>query len=161
MPSQAISAAEQLLQNAMAAKLSQSVQKRDKKIYMMRGLPASGKTTTALEMVRKSNGLIVRVSNDDLAMMFVGEKFSDRHTGLIRLALESVIEKALHLDYDVVVDNVNLKLRHQGQLQAIADRVSATLIIVDMDTPLEECIRRDSLRTDPIGEDVIRKMATE
>jgi predicted kinase len=34
----------------------------------------------------------------------------------------------------------------------------ARLEMIDLDTPLEECIRRDALREKPVGEAVIRGM---
>lgn len=88
---------------------------------------------------------------------------------------ETFITKAISMGYDIIIDNMNLNpkeveyyeniikvhntlvddLKFEGSLLP-QDDFKYELEFKDFFIPLEECIRRDSLRENPIGEKVIR-----
>jgi len=135
-------------------------------VFMMRGLPASGKSRKAAEMVKSEPKRFVRINRDDLRAMSAGFG-NDPHGAakkedLIRSFKEDLMKRALSSGFDVILDDTHLvpvtvKKLHQA-LAAIGD---VTVVEMGFDVPVEECIRRDSNRTGfaHVGEKVIRGMA--
>ena len=60
---------------------------------------------------------------------------------------------------DVIVDDTNLSKRAIDHWEWIAGVTYSDIEFIKIDTDIEECIRRDSLRANPVGEEAIRKMA--
>lgn len=130
-------------------------------LTITRGLPGSGKTTYAREWVAEAPTQRVRVNRDDLRWDLHG-----RHAGLdyaqesaLTAVQHAAVRALLDAGRDVVVDDTNLRLRHARAWADLAVAVGADLTVVDLDTPLEECIARDSARERVVGADVIRTMA--
>lgn len=128
------------------------------------GLPASGKTTYARELV-KANSSIVRANLDDIRLLLHGPqtKFSKAREKAAVLMQDAMITAALIEGHDVICDDTNLNPRAQSRLAGIAESVGAELVRQDFsDVPLGECIKRDALRGQAgnrsVGEDVIRGM---
>jgi predicted kinase len=133
-------------------------------LWIPRGLPASGKTTWAREMVdRQPIGSIVRLNRDDVrAMMFGPDYRTPKHDGEERVSAvqHGPIVELLRSGADVIVDDTNLRVRHVKSFLQMAARAGAGARIVDdfLDVDVEECVRRDAGRPRPVGEVVIRGM---
>ncbi len=128
------------------------------KMYIMVGLPASGKTTKALELI-KSMGNVVRLNKDSMRTMLHGDVFSGRNEGLTRDAVRALAEMFLKKKINVIIDDTNL---NPGTMQSWKDLAKdlATVEIVDMtDVPVEECVFRDAQREKMVGGTVIKNMA--
>lgn len=128
------------------------------------GLPASGKTTWARELV-KTNTSIVRANLDDLRLLLDGPqaKFSKAREKKAVDAQNAIIRAALFAGHDVVVDDTNLNPKAIKRLSDITEEFGAHLSRKDFsDVPLGECIKRDAARGQAgnrsVGEDVIRGM---
>lgn len=121
---------------------------------MLRGLPASGKSTFALELVKNGNNWC-RVNKDDIRLEY--PQFSEKE--VVSFEDEQII-RALEDGMNVVVDDTNFNPFHEKRLRDIADKYlnSSEFEIKDFNTPLDECIKRDSLRDKSVGEKVIRDM---
>ena len=124
-------------------------------LFMLKGLPGSGKTTYAKQMV--SIG-VKRVNRDELRDMVDNGVYNAANERLIRLFATTLVLKSLKQGNDTVIDNTNLKPTDELEWRTLAFQVGAKFVIVAMDTTLEECIRRDALRDNPVGEDAIRSM---
>lgn len=127
------------------------------KLLFLRGLPASGKTTFAKELVR-NDGNWVRVNKDDLRNMLNGGKWSSGRESLVVRLESRLVRHALKSGKNVVIDNTNFNLAHERRYREIAKQYNADFEIKEFDTPLEECIKRDNARPNGVGETVIRKM---
>lgn len=126
------------------------------KLYMMRGLPGSGKSTRAFEMLAAATRPMKRINNDDLRAMIDGGKWSKSNESSIRLVREKMLEEFLSRNYDVIIDNLNLRPADEEQYRQIAATHNAQFEIVDFtDVPLHTCIARDRMRAHPVGEKVI------
>jgi predicted kinase len=66
------------------------------------------------------------------------------------------IRTALQLGYNVVADSTNLNLATIAALTAIAIDCGAELEFKLIEADLDECIKRDSLRPNPVGANIIR-----
>ena len=119
------------------------VDSQSQTLLMLRGLPASGKTTFAEEISR--NGRFVRVNKDDIREgQFPNYKPRDERE-VVRIE-DRMIEEALSEGKSVVVDDTNLNPIHERRLRNLAEAHAVELHIKDFDVPLEECIERNIKR---------------
>lgn len=129
---------------------------RPQSLILTRGLPASGKTTWALEQVRKRDDM-VRVNRDDLRQNVFGGALEgvldQRGEEAVTDLQVKMVTQLLDSGYSVVVDDNNLRLRVVRMWHDIAKKYNGkvTFEIKDFDTTLEECIRRDKERGESGG----------
>lgn len=132
------------------------------KLIIMRGLPASGKTTKAEEICRNSGGNILRVNRDLLRQMLHFNKWSPLNEKATKLS-ETVIVKTLLLSgYSVIVDDTNLSDKHLMEWKNLAKAVTGTSVevISFLDVPYTTCIERDKKRgISSVGSHTIVQMA--
>jgi predicted kinase len=132
-----------------------------RKIILLRGLPGSGKSTWARAMIRKNPDQYKRVNKDDLRMMIDDDMWSSSNEKFILHIRNVIIAEALKSGKDVIVDDTNLHPKHEKYLRKVALEFGAVLEFQDfLDISVEECIARDSKRSKPVGEKIIREMAT-
>lgn len=122
---------------------------------MLKGLPASGKSTYARELV-KNNGF-VRVNKDDLRAMLHNSKWSKGNEKQVLRLRDHIIMDCLNNGRSVVVDDTNLNPIHAQALSSIAKSFNADFEQKFFDVPIEECIKRDLQRPVSVGERVIRQ----
>jgi predicted kinase len=134
------------------------------KLTILSGLPSSGKSTKAKEIISKNNDTI-RVNRDLLRQMlyFVekgdhSEMSNSREKFVKNLEVE-IVKFALKKHKNVVIDDTNFAESTREMWKDIAVENKTKVEIIEIDTPVEECIRRDKERPDPVGEAVIRKFA--
>lgn len=134
-----------------------------RKLIMCKGLPASGKSSWALEQVERSGWTWVRVNKDQIRRD-LGKPWSRAVEKEVLNVRFWQIFNAFHTNKaDVVIsDDTNLAWKHESALRNIAKQCSAEFEVNDtfLQVPLDECIRRDSLRgpLDKVGEKVIQDM---
>lgn len=140
------------------------------RVLILRGIPGSGKSTFAKTIVQTHQpGAVVRLNNDDLATMLFGTPWgasgNQGAAALLAEARETMLATALRQPSTrlVIVDNTNLSLRTVNGLARVAMRQGATVQVDDrfLSVPEAECVRRDALRTTPVGASVIGKMARQ
>lgn len=127
------------------------------KILILKGLPASGKSTYAKELVAVNHNW-VRVNKDDLRAMMNGGVFSGKLEKHIVRTERELVENALKLGKNVIVDDTNFNPNHEIFFRALAYQYSAEVEVKFFDIPLEMCIDRDNKRPNGVGETVIRRM---
>ena len=125
------------------------------KLLCLRGLPASGKTTYARKLANKG---WIRVNKDDLRAMLHNSHFSKSNEAFILSLRDEIIIRGLINGKNVVVDDTNLDPKHADQFKSIASEFLADYEEKFFDTPVKECIRRNSLREKPVPEKVIYTM---
>ncbi len=129
------------------------------KLTMLRGLPASGKSTWALEQIKKSNGKIKRVNKDELRLMIDAGQWSKNNEKEILHARNVLVDMWLGNGFDVIVDDTGFGENHEKVLKVIADCHNAEFEVKIFDTSLLECIGRDSKRGEKaVGAKVIQRM---
>lgn len=124
-------------------------------LLALRGLPASGKTTYAKQLVGKG---WVRVNKDDLRAMLHSSKYSKVNEAFVISLRDEIIIRALVNGDNVVVDDTNLAPQHTNQFESIASEFLAEYEEKFFDTPVRECIRRNAERANPVPERVIYDM---
>lgn len=112
-------------------------------LYVMCGVPGSGKTTTAKWMAEEHG--FERFSFDEMRCFRLAE--------FIRPAMETMREGK-----SVILDSTNLRVNVRAKiLQAVAD-ISCRKVAVYMNTPLEECLRRNANREARLPDSVIESI---
>ena len=133
-------------------------------IHVLAGLPASGKSTFARQLLAASAGRVRRVNLDDLRHMLDhtgGERvWSKAHEATALDIQDAAVRSAIAGGFDVIVDNTHLTPSIPKRIKAAAVG-QATFVVHDFThVPIDECIRRDAERGNAsVGEDVIRRLA--
>lgn len=123
-------------------------------IIVTKGLPGSGKSTFSKEYCDK-NPNYIRVSRDDIRHMR-GKYWLPKQEKLITKMEHLLIRCALEDGKSVVVDATNLKEERVNEIRQIAQDFSAKVTIKDFtQVSPEECIKRDSMRKNPVGAKMI------
>lgn len=128
-------------------------------LKVLRGLPASGKSTRAQEIVAQGNW--VRLNRDLLRTMLHFDKWSGKNEGLTIEAEKKLAEKFLCNGTNVVIDDTNLGEKHVEMWKTIANTTNSKFQVEAIDTDWMECIRRDKKRDKEVGAHVIFKMALQ
>lgn len=128
------------------------------KLTMLRGLPASGKSTRARAMV-KETGNTGRVNRDDLRAMLFDSVWTGKREEVVVDCEKAIAKVLLHHGMNVVVDDTNLTDRHKDMWKEFAAQASAQYVLEELTTSLTECLYRDQRRERPVGLPVIHRMA--
>ena|SRR3990167_4227443 len=128
------------------------------KVYMMMGLPGSGKTKRAMEMLAAHPNAMKRISKDDLRAMLDNGRWSPDAAKFIIKARDALILAALDEGKHVIVDDTNLAPKHKPHIEQLV-RGKAEVIIEDFtDVPIDTCIERDLKRLNSVGQKIIWRM---
>lgn len=128
------------------------------KIIMLKGLPASGKTTWAKEKINE-NGNFIRVNKDDIRESILG-KWSPKKEKTVISIRNALIRAGIGLGKNVIVDDTNFNPKHEQYLKNLAQELGVTFEVNDsfLKVPVEECVERDMKRPNPVGYKVIYNM---
>lgn len=129
-------------------------------VIITRGLPASGKSTWAKEIVSNDKNW-KRVNKDDLRKMIHAGVWSKETEHDIIAARNSMIQTFLRLGHNVIVDDTNIEDKHIKDIFHIvaSEFPHVTIDVKNFLVPIADCIERDRLRDARVGEYVIRNMA--
>ena len=141
-------------------------------VHIIKGLPASGKSSWSKEQLAKNPNGLKRVNKDDLRAMLDNRKHSKDAEKFVLTVRNSIIWEALKNGKHVIVDDTNLDPKHEKEIRELVYNFNnsggllgtnqqAKVEIVDFTnvTPAE-CIERDSKRTgfEKVGPEVIMGM---
>jgi predicted kinase len=117
-----------------------------------------------MELLADAKGSIRRVNLDSIRTMLDGpaahDVWSHRHEGVAQDMQTAAVRACLAKGFDVIVDNTNLGPRSLAPLKVVFSEFDdLTFAVHDFtDVPVEECIRRDAGRENPVGEEAIQRL---
>lgn len=140
---------------------------KKRKIIICRGIQGSGKSTWSKKWVEEDPTSRVRYNNDDIRSM-LGPYWIPEREPLVSKIKEGLLCEAMDEGYNIALDNMNLNPKEIDWINNLVAthndewREDRTDFYYETEfknffIPVEECIRRDSLRPNPIGEKVIRQ----
>lgn len=107
-------------------------------LYILCGLPFSGKSTVACAIAARTGGVIV--SFDELHAEHGDELSRTRDTPAVWQAIRELAGEraavALRRGLSVICDNTNFRVAHRDALRAVATAANARALVVCVDTPL-------------------------
>jgi predicted kinase len=129
-----------------------------KKVLILVGLPASGKSQFATQLLLSAPGQWVRTNKDLLREMAHASHWTKKNEEFIVQLRNTIILMALADGKNVIIDDTNFG-PHIEQIKTLV-KGQAIVEVNDsfLQVPLEECIRRDLLRSRSVGKDVIMEM---
>ena len=126
------------------------------KLILCQGIQGSGKSTFARKWASEDPEHRVRLNYDDLRNM-MGTYWVPSREGMLKDLEDAFLRKSILKGYDIIIDNMNLNPKTIEKYEKWAEENNYELEKILFDTPVEECIRRDSMRPNPIGEVVIKR----
>jgi len=130
-----------------------------KKLIVMVGVPASGKSTLSKKLIEKG---FHYMNADSIRLEMYGDEIIQGDKEEVFNLFFQRLEEALKQELDIVVDNTNL---NQKQRKPILDRAKnagyTDVQLWLLDVPLELCIERNKSRTRQVPEDIIANMFME
>lgn len=134
-------------------------------LVITRGLPASGKTSLAVRLVDAKPERRLRINRDDLRTELFqaeGRLAHEQEAEVTRVQVLRV-KAALAAGRTPICNDTNLDPARNLVWRDLAAAAGAQLVVWDVATPVEECIRRDAQRGAAggrsVGADVIREFA--
>ncbi|MEM9823925.1 MAG: AAA family ATPase [Bacteroidota bacterium] len=135
-----------------------------KNILILRGLPASGKSTFARKLVKDNPGMYKRLNRDDMREMLDGYRFSKSNEKFVKRMRDWLILESLRDGKHVIVDDTNLSSKHLNRITQLAEQYrkqtgeEVKVEVKEFEISLEEAIARDAQRQRPVGAAQIRKL---
>ena len=139
-------------------------------LIILQGLPGSGKSTRALEILQKNKNAI-RLNRDLLRELLFGVKKNRNDPNSLKWS--GKIEKQVfkiqkhlakyYLDdhYMVIIDDTNLNPKTLKSWENLAQENNHVFKVEKIEIDVEECIRRDAKREDFVGKEVIMWFAQQ
>lgn len=131
-----------------------------KKIILLKGLVASGKSTIANELCKEKR--VARVNRDLLREMFNYGVYTGKNEQIVVSAELMLVKHLLNRGMEhVIVDDCNLNPKNEDMWRNLSVLLGADFEIKEVNTDVDECIKRDKERANPVGESVITNMALQ
>lgn len=135
-----------------------------KKVILLRGLPASGKSTLARQLLDENKGMYKRLNKDELRAMLDNSEHSTHNEKFVERVRDMMLVEALRDGKHVIIDDTNLSDRPVERIRQVVQKYSkdtgeqVKIEIREMNTSLEESLARDEVREKKVGRDVIMRM---
>jgi predicted kinase len=135
-----------------------------KKILILRGLPASGKSTFAKQLLDENLGAWKRLNKDELRAMLDNSHHTTANEKFVERVRDMMLVEALKAGKHVVIDDTNLSDRPVERIRQVAQKytqesgIQVHIEVKEITTSLEECLERDAKREKRVGEEVIMRM---
>lgn len=121
-------------------------------LRILRGVPASGKTTYAQSLLQHR---WVRVCRDEIRFTMFG-KYWGVDESVVSDVENSMIESALRAGQNVVLDATNLSRSLMRSKLSLAARYGAHVEFTDFPVSYPVAVERDKMRTRSVGEKVVK-----
>jgi predicted kinase len=125
-------------------------------LLIVRGVQGSGKSTFAVDWLRKDPLNRARVNRDDIRFTNFGAYVLPQELEFAVTKIEhALITALLAAGKSVVVDNVNLKAKYVKEYQKIAAKANVPVLHKDFVVDIDVALARNAARDRKVPEDVI------
>lgn len=126
------------------------------KLFMMIGIPASGKTSLA-EQIAKSEGAEI-VSSDNIRKELYGNENIQGDSNEVFKTVENRIINGLKNNKNMIYDATNINYKRRMSFLQKIRKLKIEKIAIMVATPYEQCLIRNSQRERQVPEEVIKRM---
>lgn len=126
------------------------------KIFVMIGLPGSGKSSYAGKLA-DSHGAVV-LSSDKLRKELYGSYEDQTHNNEVFLELYKRAREFLKMGINVIIDSTNISYKRRMEFLKSFNKIPCEKIAILMATPYEVCLERNAQRERKVPEYVIKRM---
>lgn len=136
-------------------------------VILLRGLPASGKSTWAREQVVNNPGKYKRINKDELREMLDVSVWTKSNETFVEKTRDFIIMQALEKGKSVIVDDTNINPKHETRIKELVEEYSkasgndVNFFVKEFIVDMHELLRRDGNRDKPVGKSVIKRMYTQ
>jgi len=124
------------------------------------GLPGSGKTTF-LKGVASKRPNSVYICADDIREQITGDALNQTMNKLVWEILYNAVDLALKQGKDVIVDVTNYRQLERRKLVAHCKKHTDNIVGIVMNSHIDDCKRRNSMREKSVPDYVIDRMFQE
>jgi len=117
------------------------------KLTILRGIPASGKSTFAKEFIKSTTNTI-RVNMDSLRMMLSFETFNPKYEKIVKKSEMKIIQMALEKGFDVLVDDTNITTKRLRSIINQTREYKPTVDVITLDVDVSIALYRNSRRNE-------------
>ena len=128
-------------------------------IVLTIGLPASGKSTWAKEII-KQNSNVKEINRDELRMeLFNSLELDKEQEKCVSMIQDERANFALKQGQSIIISDMNLNILTREKWKQLSQQHKVILSYKSfLDVSLEECITRDSKRIKQVGEEVLKEI---
>lgn len=126
------------------------------KLFMMIGIPASGKTSLA-EQIAKSEGAEI-VSSDNIRKELYGNENIQGDSNEVFKTVENRIINGLKNNKNMIYDATNINYKRRMSFLQKIRKLKIEKIAIMVATPYEQCLIRNSQRERQVPEEAIKRM---
>lgn len=126
------------------------------KLFMMIGLPASGKSTIAKEIAKAEDAEIV--SSDLIRKELFGSEEVQKDNGKVFELVHSRLVEGLKNGKNMIFDATNIDYKKRRAFLQSLKKLNVEKIAILVATSYEECLKRNSNRKRKVPEEVITRM---
>lgn len=131
------------------------------KLVVITGLPGSGKTERARQIIQE-NINYVRLNRDDLRKtFFLNKPWLQEEEEVVPLIQHMMCRSLLKLGKNIVIDDLNLNKKTVERYTVLAKECNAEVDFIHLRPSIFQCILRDKKRENPVGAETILKIANE
>ena len=126
------------------------------KLFVMCGLPCSGKSTEAKKLAVEYNAEIF--ASDDLRTEIFGDVNHQADNEALFKELHKRIRECLASDKNAIYDATNINYKRRMEFLKSLNKILCEKIAILMATPYEICLERNAKRERKVPEEVIKRM---
>jgi hypothetical protein len=110
-----------------------------KKLILCKGLPASGKSTWARELIDKEPEKWKRINKDDLRLMLDNNKWSKKNEQCVLKIRDLLIKQFMEDGYNIIIDDTNLDPKHEKRMREIVEKYNQLWLRTDLNESCDTC----------------------
>lgn len=126
------------------------------KLFMMIGIPASGKTSLAEQIAKSEDAEIV--SSDNIRKELYGDENIQGDSNEVFKIVENRIIDGLKNNKNMIYDATNINYKRRMAFLQKIKKIKIEKIAIMVATPYEQCLIRNSQRKRQVPEEVMKRM---
>jgi predicted kinase len=130
------------------------------KVFLLCGIPASGKTTFWQKSLLKQNG-VVRLSLDDFRFQKTGKEFWPPFEPVVKAWVDLTGPYLLAQGYSIAIDATNIRKSLRMKWIKTAKEHGAEAVCYWFNTSWNTCVERNEARDRKVPMEVLRRMSED